>query len=223
MGKGKKIYKMEKCEPITTEPVNPPPYNSKQEYEEEAETHSTQKDTAIVVQQTTQDQTAITMVPQPMIAHATTHTSLCECDGPWWGLCCLNMWCFGFAGFEADRRLHGSATGIGWGLFIMGVGRWLFFALSICSLLYILGVINIPVGLYWAGFFVSTGYFILTIVLLHMQRRNFINHQLLSGSYPNNEDCCCMCCTVFWCSGPHVGQIASAMYKQSSRVVPIQV
>ena len=122
---------MEKCEPITTEPVNPPPYSSKQEYEDKAETNSTQNDTANVVQQTTQDQTAITIVPQTVIAHATTNTSLCECDGTWWGFCCLSLWFIGIGSLLADHKIHGSVTWIGWGLGVMGILKWTWIILFI--------------------------------------------------------------------------------------------
>ena len=219
---------MEKREPITSEPVNPPAYNSKQEYEEKAEPYPTQQDTVNgvnVIQQTTQDQTAVHIVPQPMIAHphATTNTGLCECDGPWWGLCCLSFWLFGIGSVVADRKLHGSVTGIGWGLLIMGVWRWVALALSICSTLDQFGVIEIPGALYWCGVILPTAFLVLRIILLHQQRRSFLNRQFLSGSYPNDEDCCCLCCTAFWCFYCNHGQIASAMHKQNSRVVPVQV
>merc|ERR1719378_1953363 len=167
---------MEKCEPITTEPVNPPPYNSKQEYEDKAKTNSAQNDTANVVQQTTQDQTAITIVPQTVIAHATTNTSLCECDGTWWGFCCLSLWFIGIGSLVADHKIHGSVTWTGGGLGVMGILKWTWIILFIF-------------GFMISGPIVATAQLILTIIFLQTQRRHFMNRQLFSGSYPNNEDC----------------------------------
>ena len=228
---------MEKSQPITTQPINsPPPYSAKEDKTEKVVNFQGEQEIvhgdnvlqqppqgqalpqAALPQATLQQATAVTVVQQP-----TNQTTLCECDGSWWGFCCLSLWFLGIGSLVADCKIHGSATGIGWGLLIMGIGRLLSIALSICSFLYQLGVIHISAGLYWAGVIIPTAVFILTIVLLHMQRRKFINHQLLSGSYPNNEDCCCMCCTVFWCSPCNHGQIASAVYKQTSQIVPVQV
>ena len=121
---------MEKCEPITTEPVNPPPYDSKKEDEGKNETDPNQHgviEGVNVVQQSSQNQAVVTMVPQAMIAHphqATTQTGLCECDGPWWGFCCLSLWFLGIGGLVADFKLHGSGTWHGWGLAIIGLLRW---------------------------------------------------------------------------------------------------
>ena len=78
-------------------------------------------------QQSTHDQTMVTIVPHPMISHQNTTqtvTSLCECDGPWWGFCCLSCWFFGIGGLVADFKIHGTGTWNGWGLAVMGLLKW---------------------------------------------------------------------------------------------------
>ena len=124
---------MEKSEPITTEPINsPPPYSAKEGKAEkvvnfQGEQEIVHGDNVLqqppqgqaLPQATVQQATAVTIVQQP-----TNQTTLCECDGSWWGFCCLSLWFLGIGSLVADCKIHGSATCIGWGLAIMGILKW---------------------------------------------------------------------------------------------------
>ena len=135
---------MEKCKPVTTQPIRkkkpaPPPYKkvAKEGNAEKAqcEQEAIHGDNFVnVLQQPPQDQAlpqvALPQAPVQQVAavsivqQPTSETTLCECDGSWWGFCCLSLWFLGIGSLVADCKIHGSATCIGWGLAIMGILKW---------------------------------------------------------------------------------------------------
>ena len=72
----------------------PPPYKSI----EPVETQPT-------VQDPTQSQYTVETISVP------EETSLCECDGSWWGGCCISLCCAGLGGLYADFKLKNRITG----------------------------------------------------------------------------------------------------------------
>ena len=113
---------MEKSEPITTEPISPPPYDAIEDKAEQIlNTQSGQVfQEAKTIQQPPPGQAAVITIVQ----QTTNQTSLFECDCPWWGFCCLSGWFLGIGSLVTDIKIHGSATWIGWLLAIMGASRW---------------------------------------------------------------------------------------------------
>ena len=140
---------MEKCKPITTQPIRkkkpaPPPYKKVAKEGNAEKVQGEQKtingDNFVnVLQQPPQDQAvpqaALPQVALPqapvqqaavvtMVQQPTSETTLCECDGSWWGFCCLSCWFLGIGSLVTDFKIHGSATWIGWGLAAMGILKW---------------------------------------------------------------------------------------------------
>merc|ERR1712131_285342 len=123
------------------------------------------------------------------------------------GFCCLSTWFFAIGSLVIDFKINGTGTLVGWFLFFIGVGY------RVALILYIYGII-IWIDYYWmcnyypeyylnicyrpssyyfamwlSGLLVGFALSVTHIVLLNVQRRQFIMRQARTNSFPNYETC----------------------------------